>query len=109
MTIYEMAMLEAEKVSEEKDPVISNGKLKSEWFRSFSSRGTNIISTRKVERAIIFITLLTLTIIYISIKMLDLSTLEFIEILGVWLAYGGFQSHQITRERIAQKNIEEIT
>lgn len=73
-------------------------KLGTELIATFSN-SKSFFSSKKIERFITFTTFLTLSIIWIILKIKELTTTEFIEIVGLWLAYGGYNSFQIHRDK----------
>jgi hypothetical protein len=67
------------------------------------SNKKSLLSSKKIERAIVFITFLTLTIIYLINNIEKLESLELVEITGLWLAYGGYNSAMNYRDRKLEK------
>ena len=63
------------------------------------SNKKSLFSSKKIERTIVFLTFLIITIIYIKKNIDKLESLDFIEIIGLWLAYGGYNSLLNLRER----------
>lgn len=70
-------------------------RLKIDYFKelllTFSNKST-LLSSKKIERFIVFITFITVTVYYLSIHIKELTVGEFLEIIGVWLTYGGYNS-----------------
>lgn len=98
-TINDYIKIEEQK-EKERVKVSKNGNfsIKNEFVATFSNR-KSFFSSKKIERFITFITFLTLSIIYISMNIKSLSATEFIEVVGLWLAYGGYNSFQIHRDK----------
>ena len=95
-SINDYAEMERKKV-EKSELVRNDNSFWKEIVLTFSTK-KSLLSSKKIERFILFITFLTLTIIYIVIKLQVLTTIEFIELIGVWLAYGGYNTHVIKKE-----------
>ena len=120
-TIWDMAMQNASSVvdtegtEKESQPVKHKSASHSEkinvprelWLLLSNRQG--LFSSKKFERLIVFFTFLILSVIYISIKMHDMETLDFIEITGVWLAYGGYNSYMSHRDKKLDQATEEIS
>jgi Ca2+/Na+ antiporter len=62
-----------------------------ELLLTFSNKST-LLSSKKIERFIVFMTFITVTVYYLSIHIKELTVGEFLEIIGVWLTYGGYNS-----------------
>lgn len=118
-TIWDMAMqnVDAEVKSEttekaptRRQPTQASEKInvKRELWLLLSNR-QGLFSSKKLERLVVFFTFLVLSVIYIAIKMHDMETLDFIEITGVWLAYGGYNSYMSHRDKKLDQVAEEIS
>jgi magnesium-transporting ATPase (P-type) len=77
--------------------------LKREFLLTFSNE-KSLISSKKLERGIVFYTFLFLSIFFIIKKFPELDSFSFIEILAVWLAYGGYNTYQNYRD---MKNVRQ--
>jgi hypothetical protein len=62
------------------------------------SNKKSIFSSKKIERTIVFVTFLILNLSYITINIKTIETLHLIEITGLWLAYGGWNTYQNYRD-----------
>lgn len=62
-----------------------------EVILTFSNR-KSLLSSKKIERFIIFNVVLVLTVFYVWTNIEKLSPRDFIEIILVWLGYGGYNS-----------------
>ncbi len=62
-----------------------------EFVLTFSSE-KSLFSSKKIERCIVFITFLILTVMFLLKNMEKISTENLLEILGLWLTYGGYNS-----------------
>lgn len=69
-----------------------------ELIWTFSDK-KSLFSSKKIERAIVFMTFLTLTIIYLINNLHELESLELVEITALWLAYGGYNSAMNYRDK----------
>jgi len=90
-SIYEMAKRNAPKAKEKID-------YWHEIVMTFSNR-KSLFSSKKIERFIVFWTFLVLTVIYLSKNIHEMDSLEFVEVIGLWLAYGGYNSLLINRTK----------
>lgn len=103
-TIYDYAKQEEVKEKERiKTSLNGNYSLKYEFLATFSNR-KSFFSSKKIERFITFITFLILSVIYITKNINSLSATDFIQIVGLWLAYGGYNSYQILKDKKADQN-----
>ena len=71
------------------------------------SNKKSLFSSKKIERTIIFITFLIITLIYLIKNISELKPLELVEITGLWLAYGGYNSLMNLRDRRLEKERED--
>lgn len=63
------------------------------------SNNKSLLSSKKIERFIVFNSFLVLSIYYIFINIDEIDTRSFIEIIGVWLFYGGYNSFMSLRDK----------
>lgn len=63
------------------------------------SNKKSLFSSKKIERTIVFIAFLTITIIYLVMNIHELEPLELVEITGLWLVYGGYNSVMNYRDK----------
>ena len=104
-SIYEDAISRVEK----KETTIKKEKksLYKEILLTFTTNQSKL-SSKKIERAILFFVFLTITCIFIFIKIHELETLEFIEILLVWLGYAGYNTHSLIKEKKIEQREQDI-
>lgn len=81
-----------------------------EFLMTFSSQ-PSLFSSKKIERFIAFFVMLVISIIYLSKNMGVIKPLEFVEIVSLWLAYGGYNSAMNLRDKklnasIAQSQLD---
>lgn len=69
-----------------------------ELILTFSNK-KSFFSSKRIERFIAFNVFLVLSVIYIVKNIDDLDSLGFIQIVGLWLAYGGYNSLMNLRDR----------
>jgi len=69
-----------------------------ELIMTFSNR-KSLFSSKKIERFIVFNFFIILTIIYVFKNLSTLDSFEFVQIIGIWLAYGGYNSLMNLRDR----------
>ena len=69
-----------------------------ELILTFSNK-KSFFSSKRIERFIVFNVFLVLTVIYVVKKIDDLDSFGFIQIVGLWLAYGGYNSLMNLRDR----------
>jgi hypothetical protein len=69
-----------------------------EVILTFSNK-KSLLSSKKIERFIVFNVFLVLTILYVWKNIDDLESRDFIEITLVWLAYGGYNSFMNLKDR----------
>jgi putative ribosome biogenesis GTPase RsgA len=98
-TIHDWALEHAPKETER----TSYGR---ELLLTFSNR-KSLFSSKKIERFIVFWVFLAITVAYLVRKMDTIDTLGFIEIVGLWLTYGGYNTYISHREN-KQAPVEEI-
>lgn len=69
-----------------------------EVIMTFSNTKSKL-SSKKIERFIVFNVFLVITVYYIFRNVDDLDARSFIEIIGVWLFYGGYNSFMNLRDK----------
>jgi len=69
-----------------------------ELILTFSNK-KSFFSSKRIERFIVFNVFLVLTVIYVVKNIDDLDSFGFIQIVGLWLAYGGYNSLMNLRDR----------
>jgi hypothetical protein len=77
-----------------------------EVILTFSNK-KSLLSSKKIERFIVFNVFLVLTILYVWKNIDDLESRDFIEITLVWLAYGGYNSFMNMKDRKMEKQDSE--
>lgn len=74
------------------------------------SNNKSMLSSKKIERFIVFNCFLVLTFYYVFINIDEIDARSFIEIIGVWLFYGGYNSFMSLRDKkLSNQNGEEST
>jgi len=69
-----------------------------EFVLTFSNK-KSLLSSKKIERFIAFNTFLIISVIYLIKHMEHLTPENLIEIIGVWLTYGGYNSFMNYRDK----------
>lgn len=59
----------------------------------------SLFSSKKIERFLVFMSFIIITIAYLILNLNELKALELIEIIGLWLAYGGYNTYQNGRDK----------
>ena len=72
---------------------------------TFSNK-KSLLSSKKIERFIVFNVFLVLTVLYVWKNIDTLESRDFIEITLVWLAYGGYNSFMSCRDKKLDANKE---
>jgi ABC-type enterochelin transport system permease subunit len=72
---------------------------------TFSNK-KSLLSSKKIERFIVFNVFLVLTVLYVWKNIDTLESRDFIEITLVWLAYGGYNSFMSFRDKKLDANKE---
>jgi hypothetical protein len=72
---------------------------------TFSNK-KSLLSSKKIERFIVFNVFLVLTVLYVWKNIDTLEARDFIEITLVWLAYGGYNSFMSFRDKKLDANQE---
>ena len=75
-----------------------------EFILLFSNK-KSLFSSKKIERTIVFFVFLTITLIYLWRNLNGIRPLEFVEVIGLWLAYGGYNSLMGYRDRKLDNNL----
>lgn len=70
----------------------------NELILTFSNR-KSFFSSKKIERFVVFSTFLIITIIYLGLNLKTIKPIEFIEVIGLWLTYGGWNTYQSYRDK----------
>lgn len=97
-TIYDMAMSGARKRHGARPGQEKSINYWRELVMTFSNQ-KSLFSSKKIERFIVFWTFLALTVYYIVKNIHEMDSLEFVEVIGLWLAYGGYNSMLNLRDR----------
>jgi ABC-type protease/lipase transport system fused ATPase/permease subunit len=81
----------------------------NEILNTFSNK-KSFLSSKRIERFLIFTIMLFLTVIFIikSIIACTLGATDFIIIIGTWLGYGGWSTVQISKDKKFESDIEDI-
>lgn len=69
-----------------------------EFIMTFSNK-KSLFSSKKIERFIVFWTFLIITMVFIIINIRTLEAWDFVEIVALWLAYGGYNSLMTLRDK----------
>lgn len=79
----------------------------NEILNTFSNK-KSFLSSKRIERFLIFMVMLILTVIFItkSIIACTLGATDFVIIVGTWLGYGGFNTLQIKKDVTTDTNNE---
>ena len=78
--------------------------IKKELLLTLSNE-KSLFSSKKLERAVVFYVFIVISIIYIFLNIKELDTLDFLQIVGVWLAYGGYNTYLNYRDRKLDKEV----
>jgi uncharacterized membrane protein len=73
-----------------------------EFLLTFSTK-KSFFSSKKLERFVVFSVFLLLTVVFLLIRIKTLTSIEFIEVVGLWLVYGGYNTLQTIREKKLEK------
>lgn len=73
-----------------------------EFILTFSNK-KSLFSSKKIERAIVFNVFLVITVIYVVKNIHELEPMDLVEITGLWLVYGGYNSVMNYRDRKMEK------
>lgn len=77
----------------------------SELLATFSNK-PSFLSSKKIERFVIFSVTLSITIAYLILHLKHLGATDFVMVLGLWLGYGGANSILLQRDKKVDKEIE---
>jgi putative ribosome biogenesis GTPase RsgA len=97
-SIYDMAKRNAPKAKDKID-------YWHEIVMTFSNR-KSLFSSKKIERFIVFWTFLVLTVVYVIKNIHEMDSIEFIEVVGLWLAFAGYNTFMVHKDTRVN-NIEE--
>lgn len=73
-----------------------------EMLLTFSNR-KSFLSSKKIERFIVFIVFLVITIVFFAYHIKTMDAISFIEVVGLWLGYGGINSVLIQKDKKIDK------
>lgn len=59
----------------------------------------SLFSSKKIERFVVFNVFLIITVIYIFKNLQKIEPAELIEVVGIWLAYGGYNTMMNLRDK----------
>jgi hypothetical protein len=79
-----------------------------ELVYTFSNK-KSLFSSKKIERFIVFNVFLTLSIVYIVKNIDEMDSMSFIEIVGLWLFYGGYNSLMSLRDKKLHHNQDPVS
>lgn len=85
-------------------------KMKINYFDEFIltlSNRKSLFSSKKIERFIVFTTMITISLVYLVMNMRGMDALDFIQVVGLFLAYGGYNSLMTLRDRKLNNDIDE--
>lgn len=71
------------------------------------SNKKSLFSSKKIERSIVFIVFLVITVIYLIRNIEDLEALDFVQVVGLWLVYGGYNSMMNYRDRKMENGVND--
>ena len=97
-----MAMEHAKKDKKDEKKKIDFSK---ELLMTFSNQ-KSLLSSKKIERFVVFFTFLILTVIYLSLNIREMEAMQFIEVVGLWLAYGGYNSFMNIKDKKIEQSSE---
>lgn len=80
----------------------------NELVMTFSTR-KSLFSSKKLERFVVFIVFLSMTVAYLIINIRTMSAMEFVEVCALWLAYGGYNSFMNHKDKKATNAQSEST
>lgn len=72
--------------------------IKKELLLTLSNQ-KSLFSSKKLERAVVFYVFVTISIIYVFLNIKELETFDFLQIVAVWLAYGGYNTYQNYKDK----------
>ncbi len=100
-TIWDMAIENASREKPKQKQTATQEKkinYKKELIMTFSNQ-KSLFSSKKIERFVVFITFLVLSVVFIAMNIHEMESMEFIEVIGLWLAYGGYNSFMNLRDK----------
>lgn len=62
----------------------------------------SLLSSKKIERFIVFWVFLAITVAYLVRRIDSIDTIGFIEVVGLWLTYGGYNTYISHKEKKEQ-------
>jgi len=79
-----------------------------EWLLTFSNR-KSFFSSKRIERFVIFVTMLIATIVYLwkAISACTIGATDFMIVISGWLAFAGFNTIQIRKDVKDEKEVKE--
>jgi len=75
-----------------------------DFFLAVVSNKSKFFSQKKIFTLVVFIAMLIINMIYLAKNIHKIEPLELVEITGLWLAYGGYNSFQNYRDRKLHKD-----
>ena len=69
-----------------------------ELLLTFSNK-PSLLSSKKIERFVVFTIFLISTIVYLAFHIKDMDATSFIQVIVVWLTYGGANSILLQRDK----------
>lgn len=69
-----------------------------EFILTFSNK-SSFFSSKKFERFIVFNVFIIITVIYLAFHIKTMDALSFIEVIAIWLTYGGANSVLLQRDK----------
>lgn len=78
-----------------------------EFMLTFSNK-KSFFSSKKIERFIVFGVFLIVTLLYLYFHIKTMEALHFVEVIGLWLAYGGYNTFQNYRDKKLEFKEEEV-
>jgi len=77
-----------------------------ELFMTFSVK-KSLLSSKKIERFVIFGVLMSMTIFYVIKNIDEMSSLGFVEICLMWLGYAGYNTVMNHRDKLLDRKGED--
>ncbi len=75
----------------------------NEFLLTFSNN-KSFFSSKKLERFIVFLTFLLITQVYLYYHIREMDATSFIEVLAIWLGYGGWNAILSQRDKKIEQN-----
>ena len=63
------------------------------------SNQKSLFSSKKLERAVVFYTFIIISVVYIILNIKVLEPFDLLQIVGLWLAYGGYNTYQNYKDK----------